>query len=509
MQVDCTDRGTSPPAAGSKAVGSPTYDTTIIRNCGDIPSKATVHAGGALKFLGDIDCGKTSKTIEFMGGDTEIRSPTSITTMGLTLIVHPAARLTIQAPTVSLARTEASALEREEAMQDDPVLVLLGSIDFQVTTWLEQPLDGTVLDERGVVWVGDQGVVMSDNSKVTYTATSVVVSASKNVADPVDSSKEASFHKADPVPSSAAAALKDGDGDKNVPVDDVIPTTTATPTPLSPSAAANPSTSDRAKADRKKAAATIMITELMDRARERHNLRSTIHNGGKTEVDDEGKGASPITEPISGAAAENQAPKQQEDQHDETAMVYATSIDGSVVHVTVTGTPPGDLEDRTVDPVSQTRRTLLEANPQRMSIVEGLRAEIVAETEGAEKAAVEDRGLKKSKMVTVLGFLPFGKHGFRRRRARERAAAHLGEAALSVTNKGDLEVSVDGSIVLRKSGPSWFGFRKKDSTYEVRVTEDGVVVSRGGKYDWGIQVREPLAQVVPPTSCFCDKYPDV
>ncbi|CAM9771677.1 unnamed protein product [Ectocarpus sp. 4 AP-2014] len=198
-------------------------------------------------------------------------------------------------------------------MQDDPVLVLLGSIEFQVTTWLELPLHGTVLDERGVMWVGDQGVVLSDNNKVTYTATSVVVSASKNVADPVASSEEAFFHRSNPMPSSAAAARKDGDGDKNVPIDDAIPTTTATSTSLSPSAAANPSTSDRAKADRKKAAATIMITELMDRARERHNLRSTVHNGGKTEGDEEGKDASPIPESISGAAAENQVQKQQED----------------------------------------------------------------------------------------------------------------------------------------------------------------------------------------------------
>ncbi|CAN0166526.1 unnamed protein product [Ectocarpus sp. 4 AP-2014] len=77
------------------------------------------------------------------------------------------------------------------------------------------------------------------------------------------------------------------------------------------------------------------------------------------------------------------------------------------------------------------------------------------ERDEAEKAAVEGRSLKKSKMVTVFGFLPFGKHGFRRRRAREHAAAHMGEATLSVTNKGDLGyVSVDGSIVLRKSGPS-------------------------------------------------------
>ncbi|CAN0364474.1 unnamed protein product [Ectocarpus sp. 6 AP-2014] len=145
-------------------------------------------------------------------------------------------------------------------------------------------------------------------------------------------------------------------------------------------------------------------------------------------------------------------------------MVYATSIDGSVVHATATGTPPGDLEDRTIDPVSLTRRTLLEANPRCMSKVEGLRAEIMEEREEAEKAAVEGQGLTKSNMVTVLGFLPFGKHVVRRRRAREHAAAHLGEATLSVTNKGDLEVSVDEFIVLRKSEPCWFGFRPKDLT---------------------------------------------
>ncbi|CAM9661484.1 unnamed protein product [Ectocarpus sp. 4 AP-2014] len=187
-------------------------------------------------------------------------------------------------------------------------------------------------------------------------------------------------------------------------------------------------------------------------------------------------------------------------------MVYATSIDGSVVHATATGTPPGDLKDRTIDPVSMTRRTLLEVNPRRMSKVEELRAEVTEERDETEKAAIEGQD---SKIVTDLGFLPFGKHGFLRRRAREHAAAHLGEATLSVTNKGDLEVSVDGSIALRKSGPSWFRFRKKDSTCEVRVTEDGVAVSRGGKYEWGIQAREPLAQVVPATICFHDMYPDV
>ncbi|CAM9609417.1 unnamed protein product, partial [Ectocarpus fasciculatus] len=38
-----------------------------------------------------------------------------------------------------------------------------------------------------------------------------------------------------------------------------------------------------------------------------------------------------------------------------------------------------------------------------------------------------------------MGVLPFGKNGFRRRRAREHAEAHLMEATLHLTTKGDLE----------------------------------------------------------------------
>ncbi|CAB1107531.1 unnamed protein product [Ectocarpus sp. CCAP 1310/34] len=386
-----------------------------------------------------------------------------------------------------------------------------------------------------------------------------------HVSDLVSSLKEPSFHKPDPAPSSTAADPNDGDGDKNVPAHYAFPTSTVTSSVYSPSESTS---SDLAKAERKRTAAMLMIAELVhwagdnpnvgdvvERARERHNLLASVHNGGETKGDDEGKDASLIHESISGVAAENQAAIQQEDQQDErhpksdgsddgnsnsksssnsssssssssssndngnsngndkkgptyspdafefhpnfvlrvgdflhgklpnaakTAMVYATSIDGSVVHATATGRPSGDLEDRTIETVSPTH-------------VE----------------AIEGRILKKSNMVTVLGFLPFGKHGFRRRPARKHAAAHIGEATLSVTNEGDLEVSVDGFIVLRKPGPSWFGFRQKYSTYEVRVTKDGVAVSQGGKYDLGIQAREPLAQVVPTTICFCDKYPDL
>ncbi|CAN0364436.1 unnamed protein product, partial [Ectocarpus sp. 6 AP-2014] len=174
--------------------------------------------------------------------------------MGLTLVVHPGVRLTIQAPTVSLARTEASALERPTRAR-----LVLGSIDFQVTTWLEQPLDGTVVSSTqseshkfsSSLWVGDQGVFLLGNNEVTYTATSVLVSASKqqHVAIPVSSSKEPSFHKPDPAPSSTAADPNDGDGDKNVQAGDAVPTSTVTSSVNSPSESTS---SDRAKAKRKK-----------------------------------------------------------------------------------------------------------------------------------------------------------------------------------------------------------------------------------------------------------------
>ncbi|CAM9407729.1 unnamed protein product [Ectocarpus fasciculatus] len=522
MQVGRTDRGTSPPEAGGRVWlrtrSSFEDDPTVIRSCDDIPATAMLHAGGVLTLLGDVDCGKTPKTIEFTSGITELRSATSITTVGLDLVVHPGAHLTVQAPTVSIARTEASALQREEAMQDHPVLLVLGSVEFKVTTWLAQPLDGTAIDNHGTVWLGAQGSVRSDN-EIMYTATSVMVSADKtihctdcppppyapraseqqpNVADSVASSEEPAFHTSDPETSSAAADSNDRDGDKNVAADD-----------------ANPSASDREKADRKKTAAKIFITELMDRAGDSPSARDVMdrirerHNGGKTEANNNDNNNNNNNSDNNSDNNTTTTIQQQQRQEERafTAMVYATSIDGSVVHATATGTPPGNLEDRTIDSVPQTRRTLLEANAGRMAKVEGLRAEVMVERELADKAAVEGRGLKKSKMVNVLGFLPFGKHGFRRRRARAHAAAHIEEATLSVTNRGDLEVSVDGLIVLRKSGPSWFGFRKKDQSYEVRVTEDGVVVSRGGEYDWGIQARD-LEQVVPATISFFDMYPD-
>lgn len=53
------------------------------------------------------------------------------------------------------------------------------------------------------------------------------------------------------------------------------------------------------------------------------------------------------------------------------------------------------------------------------------------------------------------------------------------------------EVSIDGTIVQRKSRPSWFGFlRRKDPSYELRVTKEGIEIYRRGKLDWVIKAED-------------------
>ncbi|CAN0312885.1 unnamed protein product [Ectocarpus sp. 12 AP-2014] len=140
--------------------------------------------------------------------------------------------------------------------------------------------------------------------------------------------------------------------------------------------------------------------------------------------------------------------------------------------------------------VPHEKHVLLKANARKMLKGLGLRSEIFEANLEKRKAALDGRELpKKGKVGTLVGFLPFGKSGFRRRRARDHAEAHLGEATLSLTKKDNLEVAADRTTVLRKSGHSWFGFRRSDSSYELRVTEEGIVISRQGKFDWSVKAQ--------------------
>lgn len=52
------------------------------------------------------------------------------------------------------------------------------------------------------------------------------------------------------------------------------------------------------------------------------------------------------------------------------------------------------------------------------------------------------------------------------------------------------EGSVDGTVVARHSAPSFFGFRRKDKSFELRADEDGLVVMRRGRPVWTIDAPE-------------------
>lgn len=49
---------------------------------------------------------------------------------------------------------------------------------------------------------------------------------------------------------------------------------------------------------------------------------------------------------------------------------------------------------------------------------------------------------------------------------------------------------MDGILVQRISGPSMFGYRARDSTYELRATRNGFAVYRRGKLDWRLDVDD-------------------
>lgn len=48
------------------------------------------------------------------------------------------------------------------------------------------------------------------------------------------------------------------------------------------------------------------------------------------------------------------------------------------------------------------------------------------------------------------------------------------------------EASMDGRIVLRKSMGSWLGYRRKDNSHEMVVTDDGIEVWRRGQRKWRV-----------------------
>eukprot|EP00904_Undaria_pinnatifida_P008324 jgi/Undpi1/4621/HiC_scaffold_18.g07975.m1 len=82
---------------------------------------------------------------------------------------------------------------------------------------------------------------------------------------------------------------------------------------------------------------------------------------------------------------------------------------------------------------------------------------------------------------------------------REIAAENAEEVCVSVSNKGCVKVTVDGTNVLSKSGRLAFDWmnhlpwqRPTDDGYEVHVVQNGIEVRLGERVVWGMNNNEWL-----------------
>ncbi|CAN0392902.1 unnamed protein product [Ectocarpus sp. 8 AP-2014] len=174
------------------------------------------------------------------------------------------------------------------------------------------------------------------------------------------------------------------------------------------------------------------------------------------------------------------------------SRIFASREDGAIVFAKAAGEPPRDADGRVTGPTPETITTLVASDPGKVAKRHAIRAELLAEELYEKMAEAEGHTGKRGALATIAGWMPFGKGGFLRRREREHAKAHMGEVNLYVTNRGHLEGSVDGTRVARKSGPSWFGYRTKDPSYELWVTHSGVEITRNGMLDWSIEAENKV-----------------
>lgn len=55
---------------------------------------------------------------------------------------------------------------------------------------------------------------------------------------------------------------------------------------------------------------------------------------------------------------------------------------------------------------------------------------------------------------------------------------------------------MDGTTVLKTGGPSFFGYRRKDSSYQLRPTSNGLEMMRRGKVVWSV-TADGIDHIVP------------
>ncbi|CAM9763771.1 unnamed protein product [Ectocarpus sp. 4 AP-2014] len=174
------------------------------------------------------------------------------------------------------------------------------------------------------------------------------------------------------------------------------------------------------------------------------------------------------------------------------SRIFASREDGAISFAKATGKPPRDAGGRVTGPTPETITTLVASDPGKVAKRHAMRVELLVEELYDRTAQAEGKSGKRGPLAMIAGWMPFGKGGFLRMRAQEHAKAHIGEVNLYVTNRGHLEGSVDGTRVARKSGPSWFGYRRKDPSYELWVTHSGVDITRNGMLDWSIEAENKV-----------------
>ena len=120
---------------------------------------------------------------------------------------------------------------------------------------------------------------------------------------------------------------------------------------------------------------------------------------------------------------------------DGPSAVYCSPVDAAVVFSTAVEGGETDDGFAPVEVIS----TLIHSDRRKVAKARRVRREIAEEDAERKRAGGEGGAIaKKGKLETVRGWLPFGKNGFRRRRAREHARKHFGEVGLTITDRGVL-----------------------------------------------------------------------
>eukprot|EP00903_Cladosiphon_okamuranus_P012068 g11329.t1 len=165
-------------------------------------------------------------------------------------------------------------------------------------------------------------------------------------------------------------------------------------------------------------------------------------------------------------------------RREDANVVFSTEVDaGLAVLEEQEGKKPEEQEEEEVkDQIVSS--TVMQPNRKKLSKVRQLWGEIKAEEEEERKLGAPRR---RSKKEALLGWQPFGKMGYRHRRAKKSLKEHAGEIDLTISNKGVVRVSVDGRVVLKKGTRFAGALRRKDSTYELVTTDTGYDVVKQGK----------------------------